>query len=64
VKGRTTSSLVDLWSLLKESGLSEAFVRNALDADLIGRVLGRIGVHWEGDSYIIKVPPNFGLTPL
>ena len=64
VKGRTTSSLVDLYELVRESGVSEAFVQNALDADLISQILGRISARWEGDSLIIKVPHNFGLTLL
>jgi len=64
LKGRTTESLIDLYAVVKESGLPEAFVKNAIDADLIGEILGRIGAEWLGDSYFIRVPPNFGLTPL
>jgi hypothetical protein len=63
MKGRTTESLIDFYALVKGSGLPEAFVKNALDADLIGEMLCRVGAQWEGDT-IIKVPPNFGLTPL
>jgi hypothetical protein len=63
LKGRTTKSLIDLYAEAKESGLSAAFVKNALDADLIGEILGKFGAQWEGDT-TIKVPPNFGLSPL
>ena len=64
VKGRNTFAFVDFFELVRESSVSEAFARNAIDADLVGNVLGRVGAHWEGDSLVIKVPHNFGLTPL
>lgn len=63
VKDRTTFSFIAFWDLVKESGLSGAFVQNAIDADLFRWVLGRIGAQWEGD-HLIKIPPNFGLTLL
>lgn len=64
VKGRNEFAFFDLYELVKESGVSEAFAQNAIDADLITHVLDRVGARWEGDSFIIKVPHNFGLTPL
>jgi hypothetical protein len=63
VKDRTTFSFIPFWDLVKESGLSEAFVQNAIDADLIRWVLGRIGAQWEGE-HLIKIPRNFALTLL
>jgi len=64
VKGRASFSFFGLHELAKESGVSVTFAQNAIDADLIRYVLGRVGARWEGDSLVIKVPHNFGLTPL
>jgi hypothetical protein len=63
LKDRTDFAFVAFHDVVKESGLSEDFARNALDADLIGRILGRTGAMWEGE-HIVRVPNNFGLTPL
>jgi hypothetical protein len=63
LKDRTDFVFVAFHDLARESGLSEEFARNALDADLIGRILGRTGATWEGE-HIVRVPNNFGSTPL
>ncbi len=61
--GRTDFGLIALYDLVRESGVSESFARNALDADLIRHIFGKIGAAWEGE-HIVRVPSNFGLTPL
>ena len=48
---------------MAESGVSEAFAYNALDADLIRHILGRIGAAWDGE-HLVKVPNDFGLVPM
>jgi hypothetical protein len=63
LKDRTGDfALIVFTNLVKESRVSEAFAQNALDADLIRHVLGRIGARWDGDQ-LVRVPHDFGLTP-
>jgi hypothetical protein len=63
VKDRTDDGLVAVHDLVKESGVSEAFVHNALDAELIDRILRKKGAHWHGEHFV-RVPRDFGLTPI
>ena len=63
LKGRTDFALVVFQDLVKQAGVSEAFAHNAIDGDLIGHVLGRIGAQWDGE-HLIRVPHDFGLTPI
>lgn len=63
LKDRTDSALVPFQDLVKESGVSEAFAYNALDADLIRHILGRIGAHWDGE-HLVRVPHDFGLPSM
>jgi hypothetical protein len=63
LQNRSDFALVVFQDLVRDSGVSEAFARNAIDADLIWHVLGRIGAQWEGE-HLLKVPPNFGLLPI
>jgi hypothetical protein len=63
LKDRTDSGLITLEDLLKESGVPEAFAHNAIEADLIRHILGRIGAVWEGER-VVRVPRDFGLTPI
>jgi hypothetical protein len=58
LKGRTDSQLVDFQTLVKEANVSEGFAFNAIEADLIGCALGRVGVRWEGEL-LIYVPCDF-----
>jgi len=62
LKGRTDFALIPFQELVTQSGVSEEFACNALDADLIGNMLGRIGATWEG-KHFVKVPRDFGLAP-
>ena len=61
--GRTDFALIPFQQLVTESGVSEAFACNALDADLIRHILGRIGAAWNGE-HLVRVPNNFGLAPI
>jgi hypothetical protein len=63
VKDRNNFDFIVFQELVRKSGVSEAFAHNALDADLIGNIFGIIGADWAGEN-LVKVPPNFGLTPL
>lgn len=63
LKGRTDFALVPFQELVAESGVSEVFASNSLDADLIRHILGRIGAAWDGE-HLVKVPNDFGLAPL
>lgn len=60
LKGRTDSAHFYLQELVKQSGVSEAFICNR--RRLIRYVLGRISAHWDGER-LIRVPHDFGLTP-
>ncbi len=63
LKDRSDFALIPFQELVAESGVSEAFAYNALDADLIRHVLGRIGAAWEGE-HLVRVPNDFGLAPI
>lgn len=63
LKGRTDFGHVVFQDLVRESGVSEAFAHNALDADLIRHILGRNGAEWDGE-HLVRVPIDFGQTPL
>ena len=63
LKGRSDFALIPFQELVAESGVSEAFAYNALDADLIRHILGRIGAAWDGE-HLVKVPNDFGLAPI
>jgi hypothetical protein len=63
LKDRTDFDLIAFQDLVKESGVSEGFAQNALDADLIWHIFGRIGAQWEGE-HLVRVPHDFGLTPM
>ena len=63
LKGRSDFALIPFEDLVAESGVSEAFASNALDADLIHHILGRIGAEWDGE-HLVKVPNDFGLAPI
>ena len=62
LKGRTDFALIPFQELVTEPGVCEELACNALDADLIGDVLGRIGPTREGEHFI-KLPSDFGLDP-
>jgi len=59
VKGRSDFALVPFDTLVADSGVSTEFAYNALDADLMRHVLGRIGAEWDGE-HLVKVPIDFG----
>lgn len=63
LQDRSTPSFISFHNLVAESGVTEAFAQNALDADLIGEILGKTGAKWEGE-HLVRVPANFGLGPL
>jgi hypothetical protein len=59
-KGRTDFALISFQDLVRESGVFEAFAYNVLDADLVARMLGRIGATGEGEHLVI-VPHDSAL---
>jgi hypothetical protein len=63
LKDRTDFALIPFQELVTESGVSEEFACNALDADSIRHILGRIGPAWDGED-LVKVPDDFGLIPI
>jgi hypothetical protein len=60
---RTHFALIPFEELVKKSAVTKEFAHNALDADLIRHILGRIGAEWDGED-LVKVPHDFGLTPM
>ena len=64
LKDRTDFALIPLPEIVAKSGLSEGFVENAVDADLIRHMLGRAGAHWDGQSTVVRVPHDFGLIQM
>jgi hypothetical protein len=64
LKGRREFALISFQDVVARSRLSEAFVENAIDADLIGNILGRTGARWDGQCLVIRVPHDFGLPPM
>jgi hypothetical protein len=63
LKRRNDIGRIAFQELVAESGVSEAFASNVLDADLILHILGKIGVAWDGE-HLVKVPNDFGLVPM
>jgi hypothetical protein len=61
--GRSEDEFIPLQVAATNSGLTEAFVENAIDADLIWEIFGKVGAHWSGE-HLIRVPHNFGLPPM
>ena len=59
LKGRTDFALIPFEELVTESGVCEEFTCNALDADLTGDMLGKIGATTEGEHFV-KLPSDFG----
>ena len=63
LRGRSDFALVAFDDLVRQSGVSQAFAYNALDADLIRHLLGKIGAEWAG-KVLVRVPHDFGLSPI
>jgi len=61
LKRRYDFVLIPFQELGTESGVSEEFAYNALGADLIRHILGRIGPAWDGE-HLVRVPNDFSLT--
>jgi hypothetical protein len=63
MKDRADSQLIDFYTLVREANVSEGFAFNAIEADLIRCVIGKVGARWDGEL-LIEVPPDFGLRLL
>lgn len=67
VKGRAHDNYATVDEIAKESGLSDKFVRDAIESDLIGELFGTTGAKWgahEDRGKFIQIPNDFGLPPL
>ena len=67
VKGRSSEELVSVAELSAATGIPEAFIRNAVESDLIGELFSIKGAAWE--SYedrgkFIHIPEDFGMRLL
>jgi hypothetical protein len=67
VKGRRAPGFTDVDELVKETGLSAGFIRNAIEANLIQVLFGVQGAEWispleRGKS--IRIPVGFNIEPL
>lgn len=66
VNGRAHANYAAVGDIAKESGLSDDFVRDAIESDLIRELFGTKGAEWSphdrGRS--IRIPSDFGLLPL
>jgi hypothetical protein len=59
--------MVTVAEVADKSGLPEAFIRNAIESDLIHKLLGRKGATWasnEDRGKFITIPVGFGQEPL
>ena len=64
VKGRQDEAFVQVAQLAADSGLPEAFIRNAVESDLIREKFGTKGARWaSGSLNFIVVPVGFGMEP-
>ncbi len=61
VKGRHEDVTVELSRLAHESGLSPAWVSNAIESNLLESLHGRRGVQWVDRGTLVKIPLNFGI---
>jgi hypothetical protein len=67
IKGRQIEEVVHVDGLAAESGLPAAFIRNAIDSDLIAELFGIKGAGWasfEDRAKFISIPVDFGMEPL
>lgn len=63
VKGRHANGCTTLQEVAAESGLDEAFVRNAINSHLIQELFGTIDAYWAPDDQMknyIEIPLDFG----
>jgi hypothetical protein len=61
VKGRREDVTVELSRLAHESGLSPAWVSNAIESNLLETLHRRRGVQWVDRGTLVKIPLNFGM---
>jgi hypothetical protein len=67
VKGRHEPELVTLGDVERDSGLSQEFIYNAIESQLLDREFNKKGADWTQQSdpkIVIRVPVNFGHEPL
>src|SRR5437588_520041 len=61
VKGRHEDVTVELSRLANESGLSPAWVSNAIESNLLESLHWRRGVQWVDRGTLVTIPLNFGM---
>jgi hypothetical protein len=67
VKGRQDDAMVQVAELAVETGIPEAFIRNAVEADLFYELFGTKGAAWasfEDRRRFILIPRGFGMQLL
>lgn len=67
VKGRQYEQLVHVSEIASEADLSEDFVRDAIESDLIRELFGTKGAGWatpQDRGKFIEIPVDFGLPDL
>lgn len=67
LKGRQCEEMVTVAEVAEKSGLPEAFIRNAIESDLIHELFGTKGATWASDEdrgKFISIPVGFGQKPL
>ena len=66
-KGRQYDNFAGVEEIAAETGLSDDFVRDAIESDLFGELFGRKGAEWAGPydrGRTIRIPNDFGLEHL
>lgn len=61
VEGRNQEAVVSFEGLQKECGLSEEFVFNAIECDLVGHILKTHGPAWLQHGFSVRIPLDLGL---
>ncbi len=61
VKGRHQDTTVEVSKLAEESGLSPAWIFNAIESNLLETLHRKRGAQWEDRGTLIRVPLNFGM---
>lgn len=66
VKSRKFNAVVRADQLAVDSGIEVAFIRNAIESDLIGQLFHVIGADWvhQYRGTLVSIPRDFGLEPL
>lgn len=67
VKGREYRAIAHVDELAADSGVPAAFIRNAIESDLIGQLFNVIGADWVSHRHratMVSIPRDFGMELL